>query len=146
MTLLEKILYLKYALFLRFYLSAYFEPLLGWECAYVCYDLRNEKKAFTVNRENIKQTIAVQVTFILKKKLSNYIFYQNLAIFSATYVSNLNPCYDGNVHPYATTQKLKKKGSALKGRNIKEATGIQVTFMLEIEIQKYIFSKFSALL
>ena len=28
-----------------------------------------KKKAFTVNRENIKQKIAIQVTFILEKKL-----------------------------------------------------------------------------
>ena len=64
MKLLEKIIYLKYALFLRFCLSVYFEPLLGWECAYECYDVRTEIKAFTVNRENIKQ----KGTFILEKK------------------------------------------------------------------------------
>ena len=96
-----------------------------------------KKKAFTVNKENIKQKIAMQVTFILEKKLPKQIFYQNLFIFLATYASNLNPFWDRNVHPYVFT---------LKGRNMKEATGMQMTFMLEIKTQKYNFSKFSAIL
>ena len=69
MKLLEKIIYLKYALFLRFCLSVYFEPLLGWEweCAYVCCNLGTEKEGI-YNRENVKQTITIKANFILEKK------------------------------------------------------------------------------
>ena len=103
------------------------------------------------------------------------------------------PCWDGNVHTYATTWEIKKKGISLKKReykrsnwhssnitlwnltsnehlhqiltiywatefgyvfhnlriankdiyskeeNIKQAIGIQVSFILEINLQKYIF-------
>ena len=41
---------------------------------------------------------------------------------------------------------MKKKVFTLKGKNMEETIGIQVTFMLEIKIQIYIFSKFWALL
>ena len=47
----------------------------------------------------------------------------------------------GNMRTYATIKELKKKGFTLKDKSMKEAIGIQVTFMLEIKVQKYIFNK-----
>ena len=46
----------------------HFEPLLGWECAYVCHNVSTEKKTFTVNSQNVKQAIGIQVTFISENK------------------------------------------------------------------------------
>ena len=40
----------------------------------------------------MKQAIGIQGIFILEIKLQQYIFCQNLTIFSATYASILNPC------------------------------------------------------
>ena len=50
-------------------LCVHFETPLGWETAYVCPNIRTEKKAFTVNSQNINQAIDIQVTFITEKKL-----------------------------------------------------------------------------
>ena len=50
-------------------LCVHFEPLIEWECAYACHNIRNKKMAFTVNIQNIKQAIGIQVTFILKDDL-----------------------------------------------------------------------------
>ena len=54
------------------------------------YELK--KKEFTLNSWNMKQATGIQGTFILEIKLQQYIFYENLTIFSATYASILNPC------------------------------------------------------
>ena len=42
------------------------------------------------------------------------------------------------MHTYATTWELKKKEFTLKNENMKEATGIEVTFTLKIKLQKYV--------
>ena len=62
-----------------------------------------------------------------------------MTILLAANVSFLNPCQDGNVHTYATTKELKKKEFKAKEQNIKQTIGIQVTLILEIKLQKYIF-------
>ena len=54
------------------------------------YELK--KKELTLNSWNMKQATGIQGTFILEIKLQQYIFYENLTIFSATYASILNPC------------------------------------------------------
>ena len=56
MKLLEKIIYLQYALFLRFCLSVYFEPLLGWECASVCHDLKSEKEGIYAKMQEYERS------------------------------------------------------------------------------------------
>ena len=33
-----------------------------------------------------------------------------MALFLVSYASILNPCYDGNMRTYATTDELKKEG------------------------------------
>ena len=43
------------------------------------------------------------------------------------------------MHTYATTKEMKKKAFIVKCQNIKQPIGIQLTFMLEIKIEKYIF-------
>ena len=50
-----------------------------------------------------------------------------------------NACQDGNLHTYAATVELKKKAFLVNIQNKKQATGIRVTFMLKIKLQKYIF-------
>ena len=37
------------------------------------------------------------------------------------------------------TKELRKKAFKAKGENIKPTSGIEVTFILEIKLQKYIF-------
>ena len=51
----------------------------------------------------------MQGSFILENKLEQYIFYQNLIIFSDTYASILNPCWYKNKLSYATTKEMKNK-------------------------------------
>ena len=40
-------------------LCVHFKPPLRWESAYVCPNIRTEKKAFTVHSQNIKQAIDI---------------------------------------------------------------------------------------
>ena len=40
------------------------------------------------------------------------------------------------MHTYATTKELKKKVFKINGRNIKQAIDVEVTFMMEKELQK----------
>ena len=47
-------------------LWVFFNPLLGWECAYVCHKLK--RKVFRVKSRNIKEVIGVKVTFISENK------------------------------------------------------------------------------
>ena len=50
------------------------EPMLGWECAYICHNFRTEKEGIDkINREDVKQTIGIQVTLILEIKPQKYI-------------------------------------------------------------------------
>ena len=62
-----------------------------------------------------------------------------MTIFLAANVLFLNPSYDGNVYRYATSKELKKKAFRAKGEDIKQTIGIQLSFILEIKLQKYIF-------
>ena len=57
-----------------------------------------------------------------------------MAIFIAANVSFLNPCSDGNVHTNAASKDLKQKAFKVKRENIKQAIGIQVTFIVEIKL------------
>ena len=43
------------------------------------------------------------------------------------------------MHTYATTKELEKKAFTVKCQNVKQAIGIQLTFVLEIELEKYVF-------
>ena len=61
-------------MFLFIDLCVHFEPLLGWECTYLSYNLRTEKQVFEVNSQNIKQAIDIPVTFMLGIKIQKYIF------------------------------------------------------------------------
>ena len=46
------------------------------------------------------------------------------------------PCKEGKVHTYATTESLKIKEFVLNNENIKPKTGIQLSFFFEIKFQK----------
>ena len=54
-------------------------------------------------------------------------------------MSILYPCYDGNVHLYATTKQLEKNAFTINSQNTNQEICIQVTFSLEIKLQKYVF-------
>lgn len=96
---------------------------------------KSKKKAFKTNREKNKcktsNSVWIQVTFILETKLQNDSFWAGNANF-------LKPCQDVNVHKNATTKELKKKAFIVKSQSIKQAIGIQLTVMLEIELQKQV--------
>ena len=96
---------------------------------------KSKKKAFKTNREKNKcktsNSVCIQVTFILEIKLQNDNFWAGDTNF-------LKPCQDVNVHKNATTKELKKKAFIVKSQSIKQAIGIQLTVMLEIELQKQV--------
>ena len=48
----------------------------------------------------------------------------------------LNPYQNGSVPTYTTTKELEKKAFKINSWNIKLATDIQVTFMIEKKLQK----------
>ena len=81
----------------------------------------------------------IQVTFSFEIKLQKYIFFAKYDHFSTASVPFSNPCYDRNVHTYAMTKEARRKAFNAKGENIKQTSAIQVTFILEIKLQKYIF-------
>ena len=62
-----------------------------------------------------------------------------MTLFLAAIVSFLNHCYDGNVHTYSKTKELKKKVFIAKWENIKQPVDIQLTFMFESRIAKFVF-------
>ena len=78
-----------------------------------------KKEAFKSSRN-----ISLKGTFI----------YQNMTVILAIYASNLNPCYDGNVHTYTTTLTLKKNAFRINSQNLKQIIGIQVTFIIEMKV------------
>ena len=43
------------------------------------------------------------------------------------------------MHTYVTIKKLKKKALTINSQNIKQAIGIQMTFILEIKLKKTFF-------
>ena len=45
------------------------------------------------------------------------------------------------MNAYSTTEKLKKKAFIAKYENIKQPIDIQLTFMLESKIEKYVFQQ-----
>ena len=121
-------------------LCAHFETLLGWECTYICHNIRLKKKLFTVYNHNIKQETGIQVALIMEKKLhKKNIYQQKSTVISVTFGFILNPCQDGNLHTYATTKELKSKEFTLHNENIKQEIGIHLSFILEIKFQKQHF-------
>ena len=82
----------------------------------------------------MKQTTDTQVTLILENKLQNEHFQENVTTFLPTYRFTLNLCQDSNVHRYAVIQELKEKAFAINSQNIKQQIGIQVTFILKINL------------
>ena len=75
----------------------------------------------------------------LGNKASNRTFFGKIRLFSETCASILNPCQDGNVHTYTTTEELKKMAFRINSWNIKQAIDIQVTFLMEKKLQKLHF-------
>ena len=69
-----------------------------------------------------------------------------MTIFLVSNVSFLNPCYDGNVDTYVTIKQLKKKAFTINSQNIDQEIDIQVTFILQIKLQKYIFYQSTTIL
>ena len=74
----------------------------------------------------------------LGNEASKVYFFAKYDHFLTVNVPFLNPCYDRNVHAYAMTKEVRKKAFNAKGENKKQTSAIQVTFILEIKLQKYI--------
>ena len=47
------------------------------------------------------------------------------------------------MHSYATTKELKKKAFTINSQNLKQAIGIQVTFILETKLKKIFLAKYN---
>ena len=98
------------------------------------------KRAFTVNNQNIKQATGIQVTFILGNKLQKEHYFSNIWRF-----------FQRLTRPFSTLVKMgmwirmtwpkscKRRQFTTISQNKNQKTGIQVTFILEIKLQKYIF-------
>ena len=111
----------------------HFDPMLRWECAYVCLNVRTEKGNTYGEKSWEKKAIGIQVTFISQKKLQKQHFLAKNTVFLATYASILNPCYDQNVPTYTTTKKLKNIPFKIISQTIKQKFGIQLIFISEIK-------------
>ena len=85
----------------------------------------------------MKVTIGIPLTFNLEINLQKHGLEQNMTLFLAAIVSffRMGMC----VRTYATTKELKKKVFMTKCENIKQPVDIQLTFMLESKIEKYVF-------
>ena len=70
----------------------YFEPLLGWKCAYVCHDLRTEKEGIYVKKREYKRSNWHLGDLALEILAWNVHLFQILAIYWATDSSILKPC------------------------------------------------------
>ena len=67
-----------------------------------------KKKAFAVKSQHIKQTIRMQLIFIMETKVPKKYFLEKYEHFSASRASILNPCSDDSVHIYSKTFFFKK--------------------------------------
>ena len=85
----------------------------------------------------MKEAIGIQITLDLEFKLQKIHLQQNITIFSATHSCILNRFQDGNVDTHPMTSELEKNEFMVYGHNIKQVYDIQVTFILEIKLQKY---------
>ena len=54
---------------------------------------------------------------------------------------HFEPLLGWNVYTYDTTKELKKMPFRINSQNIKQAVGIQVTFILKIKLQSTFFSQ-----
>ena len=90
-----------------------FEALLGWECGYVCHDFRTGQEG-----------IYILLKFKYFIQLLMRPFWPSVKMTMWIRMSQL---------------KNWKKAYKTKGKNMTQAIGIQVTFMLENKLQKYIF-------
>ena len=54
-------------------------------------------------------------------------------------MSILNLYYDGDVHTYAVDEEPRKKVLTINSQNKNQEIGIQLTFILKINPQKFIF-------
>ena len=118
-------------------LHVHFEPLLGWELTFVCHNLRTVKEDIYSKWSEYQTSNWHTSDLYQGKKSSNRRFYnKNLTAFLETYESYLNSYQDENVLMYATIKKLKQTEYKIYNYNIKQATGIPVRFVSEINFQK----------
>ena len=100
-----------------------------------------KKKPFRIHSQIIKKTIGVQVTFISEVRLQK----ENFLAICDSFFRDLRIHFESQLGwEYAYVyQELKKKALKAKQKtkkNIKKINGLQVTFILEIKLQKYNFS------
>ena len=74
-------------------LCVHFESLLGWECAYVCHNVRTEKES-TYGKKPKQKTSNWHTSDLLhgKEALKGILFSKKNTIFSVTFGFILNPC------------------------------------------------------
>ena len=118
-----------------------FEPLLGWEQAYVSHDYRIEKGEIHDKQSEYNQENGIQVNVLLEIKLQKCVFVAKYEHFSAANVSFVEPVLVWESIYVCHNQRTAKKPFAVNNQDTNQATDIQVTFMLEIKLQKYIFQQ-----
>ena len=89
----------------------------------------------------MEEAICIQVNFTFQINLQMNIFLAKCDHFFSRYCVVFKPCQDGYVQLYGKAQELKKKAFNAKRENIKQTTGIQVTFIFIIKLQKYFFQQ-----
>ena len=101
--------------------------------------LKKWKKEFTINSNNIKEGIGIQVTFLLEIKLQKehskvWQFIQLLTCLFST-------LFRMRMWIHMPRLKKKKKVCTINSYNKNQEIGTQVTIILEIKHQMYIFIK-----
>ena len=97
-------------------------------------------KAFKSNKENIKQSNGMELTFILEIKLPKEHCFAMFLWFNTLGECIFKPSKDGKKNTYATSYELKSKIFTLNNKNTKQIS-IELTFTLETRIQNQPFSQ-----
>ena len=113
----------------------FFKPLLEWKSSCVCYKLKNEK----VKTQNIKHVIGIKVTFLLEIKLQKYFCLAKYDHFSVVIFPFWTSIRKGMCMQMPGLKQLEKNAFKINSQNINQEICLQVTFTLEMKLQKYIF-------
>ena len=100
--------------------------------------LRTEKKAFTVNRKNIKQKIAIKMTFILEVSFKS-IFLSKYDHFSICWCMYFEHILGWECAYLCHNPRTEKEDVYDKYREHKTSKGIEATFTLEFKLQSTFF-------
>ena len=113
----------------------HFESLIEWDCGCVCHDWRNKQEGIYVKKRAYERRNWHKSDLYSSNLPSNKYFLAKYDHIFSCYCVLFEPLLQW----YARTMELKKKEFKANRENMKQTTGIQVNFILIIELQKYMF-------